>query len=142
MSRILYANQTIMPQIINILKKSQSHKYYIHPPSMSKAFLITLTQFTEPNADADHISLLINKKKKIFTRLRMELSLSSSQSRMILCSFLVSRSWMELRNAASVRVSKLMDVTCQLFSAAVSRIFCNTVSPTGKNTREQEPFKH
>lgn len=32
---------------------------------MTKAFLTTLTQFTEPNADADHISLLINKKKKI-----------------------------------------------------------------------------
>lgn len=72
----------------------------------------------------------------------MELSLSSSQSRMILCSFLLSSSWMELRKAASVRVSKLMDVTCQLFSAAVSRIFCSTVSPTEKKTEKEGPFKH
>lgn len=69
----------------------------------------------------------------------MSLTLSCSQSRITLLSFLFSRSWNRERYASSFlssfRFPTLMAVTCHFLSAAVSRTTCSVVRPRSRNRR-------
>lgn len=74
----------------------------------------------------------------------MSLTLSCSQSRITLLSFLFSRSWNRERYASSFlssfRFPTLMAVTCHFLSAAVSRTTCSVVRPRSTDKWQKITF--
>lgn len=68
---------------------------------------------------------------------RIALRRSDSQSTTTSLSFFFSRSWKSIRYPSSVVVKMLTAVTCQFFSAAVSRTFCRTDRPGGRVSRTE-----